>query len=192
VDLDPESYNEVVPAFSFATTAWGVLAAGATFRILSANSDFDNTGALGYAVDLGVASDLRSFSDRLASWSVGAAAKNLLSNISWDDDTSDRLPVLFTVGLAYHGLSGVALAAEATTSEDHFPIQVVRFGGEWIPRDPLLLRGGLAMHEDRGDDRYELTFCAGTHLGGLHLDYAYVGDNDLLDATNRVSVRFTF
>lgn len=192
VDLEPEIYTEFAPAFSFAATPWAGMAAGATVRILRANSDFDNTSAIGYALNLGFAYELEELARGLAGWRLAAASRNLLSTIAWADDTSDRLPVDLTVGLAYRGLGNLTLVAEATGSEDHFPVQVARFGAEWSPSMPLALRGGVVIHRDRGDDRMGFTFGAGTHLAGLHFDYAYTGHMNVLDDTNRFSLRFMF
>jgi hypothetical protein len=188
VDLDPETYTELAPAFSIASRLSSGIGAGGTLRILRASSDLDDLSATGYALDLGLALD------HGAAWSAGATARNLLSTVSWSDDTSDRLPLSLAVGAAHRGLGGLPgllLAAEATASEDHFPIERVNLGGEWI-RDPLALRAGLVLHQDRGEDRVELTLGAGTRFRGLHLDYAYLGDNQTLDSTQRLSLRLTF
>ncbi|HWN82610.1 MAG TPA: hypothetical protein VNM87_10970 [Candidatus Udaeobacter sp.] len=186
VDFDPETYREVTPAFSFGTTLARGAALGLALRILSAASDFDGTSALGYSFDVGFTLD------RYAPWSVAVATRNLLSSISWEDDSTDRLPAALTAGVAYRGLPGLTLATEATMSEDQSPVEVARFGAEWTPSFPIALRGGLAYRQDRGDDRYEPAFGAGTHLGGLFLDYARVGGSETLDASHRISLRFKF
>jgi hypothetical protein len=187
VDFDPETYREVTPAFAFGTTVARGTAVGASLRILSATSDFDATSAIGYTLDLGFTLD------RYEPWSVGVATRHLLSGISWEDDATDRLPAAITGGVAYRGLHpGLVLAAEATMSEDQSPIEVARVGGEWTPSLPIALRAGLAYRQDRGEDRYEPAFGVGTHLGGLYLDYARVGDDDTLDPSHRISLRFRF
>jgi len=185
VDFDPETYREVTPALSFGTTLARGAAFGLALRILSAASDFDGTSAIGYGFDVGFTLD------RYAPWSVAVATRNLLSSVSWEDDSTDRLPAALTAGVAYR-LSALTLAAEGTMSEDQSPIEVARFGAEWNASFPLALRGGLAFRQDRGDDRYEPAFGAGTHLGGLFLDYARVGGDEALDASHRISLRFRF
>ena len=185
VDLDPETYTELAPAFSVAGRLASGIGAGGTLRILRASSDLAGLSATGYALDLGLALD------RGTAWSAGATAKNLVSTVSWSDDTSDHLPASLAVGAAYHGFPGLLLAAEATASEDHFPLERAHLGGEWR-RDPLALRAGLVLHQDRGEDRVEVTLGAGTRFRGLHLDYAYLGDNQTLDSTHRLSLRLAF
>lgn len=185
VDLDPETYTELAPAFSLAGRLASGIGAGGTLRILRASSDLDDLSAIGYALDLGLALDHGT------AWSAGATAKSLISTVSWSDHTSDRLPVTLAVGAAYRGFPRLLLAAEAAASEDHFPIERFHLGGEWT-RDPLVLRAGLVLHQDRGEDRTELSLGAGTRFRGLHLDYAYLGDNQTLDATQRLSLRLTF
>jgi hypothetical protein len=185
VDFDPETYREVTPALAFGTTLARGAAFGLALRILSAASDFDGTSAIGYGFDVGFTLD------RYAPWSLAVATRNLLSSVSWEDDSTDRLPAALTAGIAYR-LSALTLAAESTMSEDQSPIESARFGAEWSPRFPLALRGGLAIRQDRGDDRYEPAFGAGTHLGGLFLDYARVGGDETLDASHRISLRFRF
>ena len=186
VDFDPETYREVTPALSFGTTLARGAALGMALRILSAASDFDGASALGYGFDVGFTLD------RYAPWSLAVATRNLLSSVSWEDDSTDRLPAALTAGIAYQGLPDFTLAAEATMSEDQFPVEVARFGAEWTPAFPLALRGGLAIRQDRGDDTYEPAFGAGTHLGALFLDYARVGGDETLDASHRISLRFRF
>jgi hypothetical protein len=185
VDFDPETYREVTPALSFGTTLARGAAFGLALRILSAASDFDGTSAIGYGFDVGFTLD------RYAPWSVAVATRNLLSSVSWEDDSTDRLPAALTAGIAYRR-SALTLAAEGTLSEDQSPIEAARFGAEWDASFPLTLRGGLAFRQDRGDDRYEPAFGAGTYLGGLLLDYARVGGDETLDASHRISLRFRF
>jgi hypothetical protein len=185
VDLEPETYTEFAPAFSFAGSPWSGLAAGTSIRLLRASSDLEDTSALGYALDFGVALD------RFAPWTVGATAKNLLSTVSWSDETSDRLPVQVEAGLAYQGFPCLVLAASASASEDISPLERAHLGGEWQV-DPIALRGGITIHQDRGEDRVGLNLGAGARFRGLHLDYAFVGENNTLDPTQRVSFRLIF
>jgi hypothetical protein len=97
-----------------------------------------------------------------------------------------------TAGVAYRGFSAFTLVAEGTITEDQSPIEVARFGAEWAPHLPLAVRAGVAYRQDRGEDRVEPAFGAGTHLGGLYLDYARVGDDDTLAPSHRISLRFRF
>jgi hypothetical protein len=186
VDFDPETYSEVMPAFAFGTTVARGTAVGTSLKILRASSDFDATSAIGFTLDLGFALD------RYAPWSVAVATRHLLSSVSWEDEASDRLPVALSGGVAYRGLAAFTLAAEGTISEDQSPIEVARFGAEWAPHLPIALRAGVAYRQDRGEDRVEPAFGAGTHLGGLYLDYARVGDEDTLDPSHRITLRFRF
>jgi len=185
VDLEPETYTEFAPAFSFAGSPWSGLAAGSRIRLLRASSDLDDVSAFGYAIDLGLAVE------RFAPWRVGAQARNLLSTLAWSDDTSDHLPVAIEVGLAYEMLPCLLLAAAATASEDLSPIESARLGGEWN-LDPIALRAGITLHQDRGEDRFGMNLGAGARLRGLHLDYAFVGEDDTIDPSQRVSLRLIF
>jgi hypothetical protein len=185
VDFDPESYHELTPSFAFGTTVARGAALGMVLRILRANSDFDATSANGYQFDLGFALD------RYQPLSFAVATRHLLSSISWENDATDALPAAVTAGIAYHHRASFTLAAEATASEDQSPVEVARVGGEWTPRFPIALRAGGAYHQDRGDERVEPAFGAGILAGGLHFDYAYVGEG-ALDPTHRVSLRYRF
>jgi hypothetical protein len=185
VDLEPETYTEFSPAFSFAGAPWNGVAAGGRIRILRASSDLDDVSSYGYALELGFAVE------RFTPWIAAAQFRNLISSVAWSDDTSDHLPVALDVGLGYEILPSLLLAASATTSEDFAPLERAHLGGEW-DLDPIALRAGITVHEDRGEDAFGLSLGAGARLRGLHLDYAFVGQDDTLDPTQRISLRLIF
>jgi hypothetical protein len=186
-DDGAKSYSEVAPGFSMSGQPWHGIALGGSFRLLRVSSDLQDVSAIGYALDLGL------IFERIDDLPVAFTARNLISTLSWSDQTSDQLPVDLTLGVGWNGIPGVEIGGEISGASDNFPVRQARLGGEWALTSGLLaLRAGLVWHEDRADDHTDATFGVGVGVAGVRADYAFVGQNDTLGDTHRLSLGLRF
>lgn len=182
IDLaDGQSYSENSLRLAYAYSPLYFLTIGAGFTIHTSSSDISGFGSNGTSIDIGGRIAL------LPSVTLALMSRHAMSQIDYEDNVSVSLPRSFTLGVAYWGVSNLAIE---TNVEMKFG-GVARYvlGGEYrLFSELLALRAGLSSMK-AGASRTVPHFGMGVRYEGLRIDYnADFDSDDAFDTTHRFSL----
>ena len=187
VDLDENAYSELSLGGGF---AWGYddrFAVGLALRALFASSDLDKVSGLGYNVGIGAAWQYSS-RERL-----GISIPHLVSRLSWDFESSERLPVDVTLGWSHRMWRTLTLSADMEWREGEADLHRAAAGGEWwVFPERLAIRGGFRHLSGGLDSLDKPTFGAAVRWSRLRFDYAFRMEPEALGDSHRLGLLVHF
>ena len=172
LDLGEESYSELMPSISFAAGLGGGVGIGSSVSFLKASSGVEDVGSSGYSASLGAGINLPARAH------VGFVARNLLSSVSPEGGSKEKLPVTSAVGLAVPIGDKVRVALDATFSAgDDGPSRLSAGGEYWLFQHHLAARAGIRHLGGGVESRTIPTFGLGVEWKRLGFDYAMTVDD---------------
>lgn len=186
VDLDLDSYSETQIALGYAFRLPAHVRGGFTYRFLLAQSDLEDIGATGHAVDVGTERDLGAFR-------LGVAARGLFSAVNWERGANEPVRPRFLFGLAWRGFGErLRLSAQGDLGGNSASFDQAIGSVEFRPRREFALRGAWRHREDPVESFEDLSAGFGVALLGLLVDYSAEIPASELGATHRFSVGLGF
>jgi hypothetical protein len=187
VDLDPESYSEHDLSLGLARRGYLGLEYGFVGHALFVRSDLTEVRASGYALDVALS---RPITARI---NGSLVLRSLLSSLSWDGGTSERLCPRAQVGISGALLDGLRIPVVATYDFDRQSLIQVSGGAEWfIAAGALALRAGLRWRDDGAEAELHGAVGAGLCWKDIVFDYGLATGREALGDTHRLSLRFQF
>lgn len=181
-DLDLESYSETQVALGYAFRLPAHVRGGFTYRFLLAQSDIEDIGATGHAVDVGTERDLGAFR-------FGVAARGLFSAVNWERGANEPVRPRWLFGLAWRGFGERLLfSAQGDLGGESASFDQAIGSVEFRLRPEFALRGAWRHREDPAESFDDLSAGFGVALLGLQVDYAAEIPAHELGATHRFSV----
>jgi len=178
------NYNENTLSLAYALAPQYFISIGATFNFLFSSSDVEGFGSNGTSFDLGVRLRLARRT------SVALVARNVLSQVDFEDGASLTLPRAYTLGVAHRlwiftgeadaeasngGLSRYSLGAEARLWQNN-----------------IALRTGVQV-KSAGESRMIQYYGFGVRAGLISLDYSAEFDAaEAFGNIQRISMAFIF
>jgi hypothetical protein len=163
-------YSNSVIALSWGRMIREDLAGGAMLKSISKGFSGGYAGGSGFDLDLGLVYKQKE------NLTLGLAIQNALpTGVSWDNGTSEDVPMQIKGGLSYLSKKDLLVNVDA----DLTPF-ALHTGVEWMVNPVFALRGGLDQVPDGGAGT-TLNFCLGmgTIVRGFKFDYAYYKDSTL-------------
>ncbi|MDZ4806275.1 MAG: hypothetical protein SGI90_15555 [Candidatus Eisenbacteria bacterium] len=171
LDLGEDSYSELMPTVSFAAGLGGGVGIGSSVSFLKASSGVEGVGSSGYTASFGAGVNLP------AGAHLGLVARNLLSSVSPEGGSREKLPVTSGVGLSIPIGTNALVAADATFSDgDDGPSRLSAGGEYWFLQHHLAGRAGLRHFGGSVESRTVPTFGIGIEWKRLNFDYALTAD----------------
>ena len=182
---DGQSYRENMLRIAYAYSPAYFVSVGVSFAGLQTSSDVQGFGSTGSALDVALRLGLSR------NMTLGAVARNVLSQLGFEDGRSETLPRSYTLGLAYTGVNNLLLETDIETKFGGFSKFVL--GAEYnVYRDVLAVRTGLQALTS-GETRSILYLGAGVQVRNFRFDYAVDFDSDeAFDNTQRFSLGIGF
>lgn len=182
IDLaDGQSYSENSLRLAYAYCPVYFLTIGAAFTVHTSSSDVNGFGSNGTSIDIAGRIAL------LPSMTLALVSRNTMSQINYEDNTNISLPRSFTVGVVYHGVSNLAIEADAESKFGGIARYVL--GGEYrLYSDLLSIRAGVSSMNS-GESRSVPHLGIGVEYERVRIDYnADFDSNDAFDTTHRFSL----
>ncbi len=181
-NLDLDSYSETQVALGYAFRLPAHVRGGFTYRFLLAQSDLEDVGATGHAVDVGTERDLGAFR-------LGVAARGLFSAVNWERGANEPIRPRWLFGLAWRGFGErLQVSAQGDLGGESATFDQAIGSVEFRPRPEFALRAGWRHREDPAKSFDDSSAGFGVALLGLRVDYAAEIPASELGATHRVSV----
>ena len=185
-----KSYTENTFIVSYAKRFNDYLSIGMNGKFYLVSSDMqiesgEDFGAKGYGFDVG----LTCFPDKRLG--ISFVARDIYTQIDWNTDEKQKIPIKGTVGIAIHPIDILTLEGDVTGGEEYILKKVaggaeISFAVPGIER-ALTLRGGVIRNMDV-NERFIFTAGAGVGFGIGSIEYAIMLDNDTeLGNTHRIS-----
>jgi hypothetical protein len=182
---DGQFYSENTLRISYAYSPAYFLSFGVGFAGLQTTSDVQGFGATGTALDASIRLGLsRAFT-------MAAVIRNAFSQLGFEDGRTETLPRSYTLGLAYTGVSNLAVETDVEAKFGGFSKFVL--GAEYkVHHDVLAVRAGLATITV-GESRSIAYLGAGVQVRRFRFDYAVDFDSDeAFENTQRLSLGIGF
>ncbi|MFN8546717.1 MAG: hypothetical protein U0527_01780 [Candidatus Eisenbacteria bacterium] len=184
-DIEPDRYDETQLTVAFASRGFLGFRWGADYRLLWAQSNLEDVGANGHAMDFGVKRQWRSLT-------VGFAARNLASSVNWQRGLDEPLAKRFQLAAAFRPLRPLTLQATTEWVGDAGSRRASSLGVECAPVAALTLRGAIRQREDAVDSSTEWSAGAGFQAWKLRIAYGISHHAQELGDTQRWSGSFQF
>ena len=183
--VDENQYSETMIGYTYAKRMGRLTSLGFTLKGLMVRSDADLGDAGGFGFDVGVT--FRPFADA----AFGLAIKDAYSDVKWDGNKREKLPMQFRTGIAAMPVSvpGLVTTVDLAGDEDAV-IYDLALGAEYTVLRVAALRAGFC-HIFPDESRNLLSFGFGVLFYSLQLNYAYTND-DTLDSTHRFDLNIKF
>ncbi len=161
-------YSNSVIALSWGKLFQEKIAYGATLKLFSKGFSGYSSGS-GLDVDLGMLYMMRP------DLNFGLTLQNALpTGISWDNGTSEDVPLNLKGGLSWQAREDINVLADL----DLLPF-ALHSGVEWWVNPRFALRGGLDQVSAGGESAMNICLGMGTKFKGVTFDYAYYMDSSL-------------
>jgi hypothetical protein len=193
-DLEPEEWNYDLIFYSYGKllssaklspkgvfSSWGV-----NIKYLKHTTSWEEGS--GYGLDA-------AFFIRRKKFSWGANVENLISQIKWETQRKESMPLTVKLGTAYRFSSRGLLALDIGASREDFPREI-RLGSEWWPMQGIGIRLGIVKIFQKFAD-FRITAGLGFHIpmekkiGSIEFDYAFSYNRDLRH-THYFSLSYSF
>jgi hypothetical protein len=175
---DGQRYTENSLRIAYAYSPVYYLTLGTTFGLLFTSSDVVGFGSSGSVIDIG---------GRIAVMrgvTLGIVARNVLSQIKFEDDVDQRLPRSYMLGVAYTGVKDLSLEVNLERKFGNASRYVI--GGEYrLFSDMLAVRAGISSLRS-GVGRSMPHIGIGFSYDRVRIDYNANFDEDTaFDTTHR-------
>ncbi len=174
-DLGAERYLELQVGLAYAWRMSDRTRAGLAYRLLVAQSGFQDSGGSGHAFDLGLQRPLGPLV-------LGLHAANLFSTTRWDADgdgtasagLDEPLARRWSLGLGWTSTARrISATAQADWEGDSFQARQAGTALEWWPVRAVALRAGHRARHDSFEWRSEWSGGLGVSISGFRLDYGW-------------------
>lgn len=174
-------YRESAMGLTLAWPTFGGAAAGAHFRLLTVDSDFETVGASGTSIGLGILRDVGRFR-------IGVTGDNLLGSLDWDAGEDEPLPRRYRAGLGWTGSGGrLRIGVGFSVLGEEGKGRTVGASADWRPYQAFALRGGCAQVEDVAGSEIEPSAGLGFSWQGVTIDWGFRANGRDLGTTHRWS-----
>lgn len=182
---DGQAYRENLLRLAYAYSPLYFVTVGASFNVMTSSSDVTGFGSDGTAIDIG---------GRVALFRgvmLGIVVRNALSEVKFDDSTTQSIGRSLTIGAAYRGIRNLAI--EGNVESKFGSISRYVLGGEYRAySDVLAVRAGLSS-QSAGESRTVPHLGMGVQYERLRIDYnANFDSDDAFDTTHRFSLGLGF
>jgi len=184
-DIEPDRYDETQLTLAFASRGFGGVRWGIDYRLLWAQSNLEDVGATGHAVDFGFKREWRPLT-------LGFTARNLASAVNWQRGLDEPLAKRFQLAVAYRPIKLLTLQVTHEWVGDPGTRRASSIGGEIAPVAALTLRGAIRQREDAIDTSTEWSAGAGFQAWRLRIAYGITHQAQELGDTQRWSGSFQF
>jgi len=155
-------YNENTLSLAYALAPQYFVSIGATFNFMLSSSDVEGFGSNGSSFDLGMRLRLAKRT------TVALVARNVLSQVDFEDNASLTLPRAYTLGLAYRLW---IFTGEADAEASNGGLSRYSLGAEArMFKNSISLRTGVQV-KSAGENRMIQYYGFGVRAGLLSLDY---------------------